>query len=161
MTQGRILVAKRDDTYLMKFLGDVRLTISATIDACIEGMFNDSAFRSVLIDLSSVEGIDSTSLGLLARLAVRCANENKSKPSVVSTNPDITRVIETMGLDDVFHLIESPLEDVAQLQEPANRRSSTEETRLRVLEAHRALMAINEGNRETFAHLVANLEASG
>ena len=161
MTLGRILVAKRDDTYLMKFVGDVRLTISATIDACIEGMFQDEDFEAVLIDLSAVEGVDSTTLGLLARLALRCEDEGKVAPLVVSTNPDITRVIETMGLDDVFRLIDRPLEEIDQLEEAENCPSSTEETRMRVLEAHRTLMSINEGNRETFAHLVANLEASG
>ena len=69
MSTGRILVGNGDGTYLMKLVGDVRLRLGAAVDEFLDRMFQDRGFRSVVVDLSATEGIDSTSLGVLARLS--------------------------------------------------------------------------------------------
>ena len=49
--------------------------------------------------------IDSTALGLIAKTAV-FPTHNGRKPIIVSTNPDITRVLESMGFDRVFLILD-------------------------------------------------------
>ena len=68
---GRILVADHNGVYMLKFVGDVRVTLCATVDDYLHRMFDDREFKSVLVDLSETEGIDSTSLGILAKLSIQ------------------------------------------------------------------------------------------
>ncbi|MDE0008066.1 MAG: STAS domain-containing protein [Gammaproteobacteria bacterium] len=161
MTVGRIFAANRDGAYVMKFVGDVRLNLCIAVDEFLDRMFNDPEFRSVLVDLSTTEGIDSTSLGMLAKLSNRTRESERPTPVLVSTNPDITRLLLTMGFDDVFQIIEEPLEHESQLGELPGAELGAEDLRSRVLEAHRTLMGMNEHNRLEFKDLVATLEASG
>ena len=159
MSTGRILVANGDGTYLLKFVGDVRLSLGAAFDEFLERLFQSDSLRSVLVDLSAAEGIDSTSLGVLARLSIRSQERLGCVPTLVSTRPDITRLLATMGFDDVFHIVKEPLREERQLGEMPKSDLTAVELRRRVLTAHRTLMAMNDDNRERFQDLVATLEA--
>ena len=161
MSGGRIFAANREGAYVMKFVGDVRLNLCAAVDEFLDRMFEDPQFRSVLVDLSRTEGIDSTSLGMLAKLSNRATEWQRVTPVLVSTNPDITRLLLTMGFDDVFRIIEEPLEHESQLGELPKSDVSPDDLRARVLEAHKTLMGLNDANRLEFKDLVATLEASG
>lgn len=160
MTPGRILVANGDGTCLLKLVGDVRLSLGAAFDEYVERLFANSKLRSVLVDLSATDGIDSTSLGVLARLAVRARERLGCIPTLVSTRQDITRILTTMGFDDIFHIVKEPLRDERQLGELPKCEISADELRTRVLAAHRSLMAMNDDNRDQFEELVEALESS-
>ena len=156
---GRILVAHHDGVYLMKFVGDVRVTLCAAVDAFLDTMLSNPQFKSVVVDLSRTTGIDSTSLGILAKLSIRTRERFGFVPTLVSTNSDITRVLNTMGFDDVFHIVEKPIEHKEQFGELHPFDCDEEDMRQRVLDAHRVLMSLNESNREAFQDLVETLEA--
>ena len=156
---GRILVGSHDGVYVMLFEGDVRLTLCTAVEVYLEKMFNDQDFKSVLVDLSRTESIDSTSLGVLAKLSIQADKIFSYTPTLVSTNGDVTRILMSMGFDDVFHIVETPLDHSEQLGELPPLQSDDEEMRQRVLDAHKTLMAMNETNREAFQDLVATLEA--
>ena len=160
MTPGRILVGNGDGTYLLKFVGDVRLSLGAAFDEFLDRLFRDTGLRSVLVDLSQTEAIDSTSLGALARLSVQAQARLGCPPTLVSTRADITRLLTTMGFDDIFHIVHEPLRDTRQLGDLPKSDLAQGELRERVLAAHRHLMALNDGNREEFEDLVATLEAA-
>ncbi len=157
--RGRILVGDHDGVYVLLFEGDVRLTLCTAVDSFLDRMFKDDKFKSVVVDLSRTESIDSTSLGLLAKLSIQADKRFGYRPMLVSTRPDITRILRSMGLDEVFNLVEEPLEHHEQLGELPPCDASQEDVRKRVLEAHRILMSMNESNREAFEDLVATLEA--
>ena len=158
--RGRILVADQDGVYLLKFEGDVRVTLCATIDHFLDDMFSDPTFQSVIIDLSSTEGIDSTALGLLAKLSMQAQRRRNLLPVLVCSNPNILRVLYSMGFEDVFDLRSEFDAGGAGLGALGYDCASEEETRLRVLEAHRTLMALNSTNEARFRDLVATLEAA-
>lgn len=157
--RGRILVGDHKGVYVLMFEGDVRLTLCTAVDSFLDHMFEDSGFRSVVVDLGQTESIDSTSLGLLAKLSIQAWQRFGTRPTLVSTRSDITRVLVTMGLDDVFTLVQEPLCHDEQLGELACRAANEDEMRSRVLEAHRILMDMNETNRAAFQDLVTTLES--
>jgi len=157
---GRILVAHHDGVYLMKFTGDVRVTLCTTVDSFLDSMFRDVLFKSVIVDLSDAECIDSTSLGILAKLSIQAQSRFDYLPVLVSINPDITRLLKSMGFEDVFQIVEDKIENADQLGELPKINSSDEDIRKRVIEAHRILMAMNENNRAAFHDLVETLEAA-
>jgi len=158
---GRILVAQHDGVYLMKFVGDVRVTLCNTVDHYLDQMFRDPKFQSVIVDLSRTDGIDSTSLGILAKLSIQAQERFQFTPTLVSTNPDITRLLDTMGFDDVFNIVQEPIGNDDDLGELAMKETTEEAIRQKVLDAHRILMSLNEHNKVAFQDLVDTLEACG
>ena len=66
MSTGRIQFAEQDGTFVLKFVGEVRLTLCSALDATIERIFTALNFSTIVIDLTETESIDSTTLGLLA-----------------------------------------------------------------------------------------------
>ncbi|MCC5873260.1 MAG: STAS domain-containing protein [Gammaproteobacteria bacterium] len=159
MENGRILVGDHDGIYVLKFTGDVRVTLCATVDSFLRTLLNRDDFRAVIVDLTATDGIDSTSLGLLARLSIETQRRFGFIPTLVSTRPDITRLLTTMGFEDVFHIVEEPLTEVGQLGELPEIEGDEADVRERVLEAHRVLMSLNDRNRENFRDLVMALES--
>jgi len=156
---GRILVGHHGGVYVILFEGDVRLTLCSAVDEYMDKMFRDPEFRSVVVDLSRTESIDSTSLGLLAKLSIQAEKRFNFRPTLISTRRDITRVLFSMGFDDVFNIVEQPLEHRDQLGELPVLEAPEEDVRQRVLDAHRILMSMNDANREAFHDLVATLES--
>ena len=102
MLKGRIIVADQEGTHVIKFLGDVRLTLCPALDQYLDNMFNSRYFKTILIDLTEAEGIDSTTLGMLAKMSIRMKKKMGFVPTLVSINDNITRVLLSMGFDKVF-----------------------------------------------------------
>ncbi|MBU2712458.1 STAS domain-containing protein [Zooshikella harenae] len=161
MTAGKIQFAENEGTYVLKFVGDVRLTLCSTLDTFLDKMFAQPDFKSVIVDLTETEGIDSTSLGLLAKLSIQAKKRLGLVPTVVSTNEDITRILLSMGFDQVFILVREQAHPSQSLQEVPVEECSEESAKQKVLDAHKVLMSLNEKNRQAFKDLVKSLECDG
>lgn len=160
MKQGQILVADKQDVYVLKLVGDVRLTLSTTLEQCIQKMLSAEHYQHVVVDLTEAEGLDSTTLGLLAKLSIQVQKLQHYVPMLVWRSPDIQRVLLSMGFaGTVYHMVDkSELTATAPLEEIEAINSDEEEIRSRVLDAHRVLMSLNEANELTFRDLVCALE---
>jgi len=158
MSQCRVMQADCSGVYILKLVGEVRLNACSTIDKAIEVISESPNFRSLVIDLSETTHLDSTTLGMLAKLGVKAKAKSHFLPSIVSTNPDVTRIIESMGFESVFLISEEPLARESDLAELPQLPLQEEEMRQTVLNAHKVLMDINENNREKFKDLVDALE---
>ena len=159
MNGGKILVAKKKGVYVLKFVGDVRLTLCTALDIFLERMMADPELNAVFIDLSDTEGIDSTSLGFIAKIAIATQKLCNWKPTVISVQPDITRILMSMGFDAVFNIIDTRIDEATSLDELPLVESSEEQIKDKVLEAHKILMGLNDSNKEKFQELVTMLES--
>jgi anti-anti-sigma factor len=158
MQLGRILVAGQGGAFVIKLVGDVRLTLCTTLDEFFDEMLSVENFASVVVDLSDALNVDSTTLGLLAKLAIKAKERFKFVPVILSTNRDITRVLESMGFDRVFSIREEPLLNDEDLGELPVLPCSEDSVKKRVLEAHRILMGLSDSNHAKFRELVSLLE---
>jgi anti-anti-sigma factor len=158
MTTGRIQFAEQDGTFVLKFIGEVRLTLCSALDTTIEHIFTAANFSTIVIDLTQARSIDSTTLGLLAKLSILTRQKVGLLPTVVTTQMDITRLLHSMGFDQVFNIIDQPYENAGALVDLPCQDQSEEVVRRKVLEAHRILMGLNETNRAAFHDLVNALE---
>ncbi|MFT5887241.1 MAG: anti-anti-sigma factor [Zhongshania sp.] len=158
MQPGRILVAGQDGAFVIKLVGDVRLTLCTTLDEFFDEMLSGEGFASVVVDLSDAVNVDSTTLGLLAKLAIKAKDRFQFVPLILSTNPDITRVLSSMGFDRVFRIREEPLLDDEDLGELPVLPCSEDSVKRKVLEAHRTLMGLSDSNHAKFHELVSLLE---
>lgn len=160
MREGRILAAHHDGAYVLRFEGDVRLTLCATIDEYFQKMFDDPDFASVWVDLCSAEGLDSTTLGMLAKLALRIDEKFGFRPVIYCCNPGISRLLKSMGFQRLFELREELCSNPEDIDEIPVVKGSERAVRTKVIEAHRILMGLSEENRARFRDLMAVLEKS-
>jgi anti-anti-sigma factor len=162
MKPGQIFDAFEDGVYVLKLVGDVRLTLSLTLEQCIRKALQQYDTQQVVVDLTEAEGIDSTTLGLLAKLSLLAKEQFGWEPVLVYESADVYRLLESVGfVDQVFHpvrqrdLVKAPLRAVETLE------CDAETLRQQVLEAHRVLMSLNDDNSESFRDLVCALEVNG
>ena len=160
MSQCKVLQADCSGVYILKLVGEVRLNACSTIDTVIELISENSNFRSLVVDLTETIHLDSTTLGMLAKLAVKAKQKSHFLPSIVSTNPDVTRVIESMGFESVFLITNEPVSNEKELAELDQLPLQEEAMRETVLNAHKVLMDINENNCDKFRDLVDALEGN-
>ena len=158
MVSCKILHAVEHGIYILKFTGEVRLNMCSTLDMIIERMRDDSMFITVVIDLTEASVIDSTTLGLLAKIGIFARKADKILPTIVSTNPDITRLVHSMGFDELFIIVERAFSQIEHLDEVPILTATEEEVREKVLVAHKVLMDLNSRNKESFKDLVRVLE---
>lgn len=156
---GRILAGRHDGVYLLKLEGDVRLTLCTAIDRYLSKMLSDEQFKSVLIDMTAASNVDSTTLGLLAKLSIQTQKTHRILPALFCDHPKLLRIMRSMGFEDVFVISTSAPTRAADLAELPMVLATEDETKEQVLEAHRTLMQMNESNRLAFKDLVATLEA--
>ncbi len=158
MQQGRILAASHDGAYVIRLVGDVRLTLCSTIDDYFQHMYEDPNFASVWVDLCEAEGIDSTTLGLLAKLALKIKEKFGFEPAIYSCDPGINRLLKSMAFHRLFDLHEEACRNPENIAEIPTVQGSEESVKNKVIEAHRVLMDISEENRERFKDLMTALE---
>jgi len=155
---GKILYAEQDGIFVLRLEGDVRVTLGPTITTFLDNLVKCSDFNSVIVDLRQATGVDSTALGLLAKISIKCKSTFDAIPTIVSTNEDITRILMSMGFDQVSHLVKELPEGCCNPGEIPEQWVSEDKLREQVLEAHKILMSLNEHNRLEFKDLVEALE---
>jgi len=159
MKAGQILVADHNGVYVIKMVGDVRLTLCISFDQFIDAMFKSESFISVLFDLSEAEAIDSTTLGLMAKISILGQERRGIMPVILASNPSIQRILQTMGFGDIFTIVDK-LDAPVLAEQPLNCINCDEqEVKEKVLEAHKILMGLNANNADTFRNLVNMLES--
>ena len=160
MKPGQILVADHDGVYVIKMVGDIRLTLCVSFDQFIDSMFKNTQFTSVLFDLSEAEAIDSTTLGLMAKISILGQERHGIMPVILSSNPSIQRILQTMGFSDIFVIVDK-LDKPVLAGKPLNCINCDEQqVKEKVIEAHKLLMGLNASNADTFRNLVNMLENS-
>ncbi|MGM0982467.1 MAG: STAS domain-containing protein [Pseudomonadota bacterium] len=157
--EGRIKAAFDSGVFVLKLCGDVRLTLCATLDRQARQLAETPGLETLIIDLRDTTNVDSTALGFLAKVAMAVQGRVTERPTIIADNPDVQRMLDVMGFSRIFTLVETPITETCELCDLPEIPTDVEETRQRVLEAHRILMRLNEHNRQEFQPLVEMLEA--
>lgn len=113
--------------------------------------------RDFLIDLNHISFIDSTNLGILAKIANYANSKSLNKPSIFCSNEDIKIILNSMGFDQYFNIIE----DTLSIEKSMKKLSGEYKPDKRVvLDSHKTLSNMNEENNEKFSNLINQLEKS-
>lgn len=160
MGQGKILISDKADNYLLKLVGDVRLTLSGTLNRYMEILFGKNQVKSIVVDMLDADGVDSTTLGLIAKLGLHSREYYQINVKLFCQNPSIIRTLECMGFDEIIDIFQqSPDEFDAELRNLEEVPTAVDEVRKQVLEAHRLLLKLNPENSAEFTDLINALEA--
>jgi anti-anti-sigma factor len=157
---GQIYYATDGNRAFLKLVGVIRHPLSKRLSLAVGRMFARAKVRGVVVDLQEAEYLDSTCMGLLARVATRCLDLDCERPVIVSVQPEVNRLLRSMGFDRVFVLVENPSAPTAGLADAADLAgiSPRPDPKL-VLDAHRALCEMNEKNRHLFQNVIDQLES--
>ena len=158
MSDCRICAASNDGAHVLKLEGDVRLTMCTALDQYFQSMFAETGFVSVWVDVTEADGLDSTTLGMLAQLAIQTRERFAFRPAIFSTNPSIDRLLDIMGFDQLFERRSECCNTDATIEEIPAVACEEGAVKKQVLAAHRALMAMNDDNADAFKDLVKTLE---
>ncbi|MEN8108224.1 MAG: STAS domain-containing protein [Pseudomonadota bacterium] len=158
MNSGSILHANHEGVVVLRFVGDIRYMLAPALDRFLDGAFSEPGLAGFVIDLTGTDGIDSTCLGILARIAKRMEIHGRPRISIVSNRVEINEVLLSMGLDEVFEIVTSSVPETGNSQELAAGETDDATLARTLLKAHRTLMTLNEHNRELFREVVSTLE---
>ena len=87
MSDCRICAASNDGAHVLKLEGDVRLTMCTALDQYFQSMFAEPGFVSVWVDVTEADGLDSTTLGMLAQLAIQTRERFAFRPAILARTP--------------------------------------------------------------------------
>lgn len=158
MSSGQILHGSHNGVEVLYYRGDIRHTLCVALDDYIQRLLEKPGLRGFVCDLTGAYSIDSTNLGILARLARAMQREGLPKVTLISSQPDIDELLEAVGFGQVFNIVgvaENGGEPLSEIRQTAA--AGAEEGRL-MLQAHRALMELNAENRARFQDVVKAFE---
>lgn len=165
MAQGRIMYARHEDVYVLKFIGGIHygqnwsFDLSKALAGFLDKIFAEKDFEDIVIDLTEATSIDSTNLGLLARIAIFMQEKKGRRPTIVSTNANVSQTLHTVGFRQIFTIVEKPWDTLAADAELPTKGDRDVNVPRMLLVAHRTLSALNDANAERFKDLVETLEA--
>ena len=158
MSNGKILHANHDGIEVLRFVGEIRYMLAPALDRYLDSVFAEPRFAGLVIDLVETDSIDSTNLGILARIAIRMEVRGGPRVSIVSNRMDINEVLLSMGLDEVFEIVARSKTGADNDQELVQEEVDEASMANTLLKAHRTLMSLNEHNQELFREVVSSLE---
>ncbi len=159
MTSGQILHGTHKGVQVLYYRGDVRHTLCIALDRYLQQLLEQPHILGFVVDLTQAYSIDSTNLGILARLARLMQQAQLPKVTLISNQPDITELLEAVGFDNVFNIVEELYPQHAQLTEITPVEAKNGEATVMMLEAHRALMELNAANKVLFRDVVKAFES--
>lgn len=158
MARNSILFAENDGVCFIKFIGSIQYTISSGFDNLVAEIRSSTSIKEAVFDVTETTHIDSTNLGLMARIANSLIEKYNHKPVIICDNADINTIFLSMGFEQAF-LIVKKLEIVQPelFELPAEEQDRADQLRMLTV-AHRTLMDMNKKNHDTFKTIVEMFE---
>ena len=160
MQFGEIYYGKQGSAYILKFVGDIRYTLSCSLDNFLDRLFRQNDFCQITVDLTETTNIDSTNLGLLGKIANLMRSRFNRKPFLISTNDNVNRVLDSMGFEDVFDMCGDCQHCPEAAQRVEDCHASKSQMARIMLDAHTVLCNISEHNRKEFQGVIGALQSS-
>ena len=158
MENGKVLHGSHDGISVLRFVGDIRYTLTPSIDQFVKQLFAEGTPRGFVIDLTETSSIDSTNLGLIAKIANYMRQSAEQQVTIISNRDDINDTLTAMGFERVFNIVKDG-KSLSENGVEVTTAQADKDTMARViLESHRTLMSLSEANKEMFRDVVKALE---
>ena len=134
--------------------------MSCALGDFLNELFAQTDYDDIVVDLTDAHSIDSTSLGLLARIANFSRQHFARKTTLLSTNPDVNQILDNQGFYEIFNIRDTGETISATLRQLAISAPCDKDTLTRIVyEAHRTLSELNPSNQETFKGVLDSLRS--
>jgi anti-anti-sigma factor len=152
---------RTDRLSVLALKGEVRYLVARPLRAFVDEVVVQDGSDTLVIDLHELDLIDSTGLGIIARLGRRMLEKRGRRAIIVGPRPDVAAVLRAAAFDVIFEMVDRfPFEASAPLSPiPLDEPFDTGSGGPVILEAHRDLVALDERNRKTWGTVIDALAA--
>ncbi|MFH7808985.1 MULTISPECIES: anti-anti-sigma factor GigB [unclassified Acinetobacter] len=158
MSTGHVEYASLNGTHIFKLIGEVRAQSCISLDKLLNRIEQQSNVVGAIVDLTQTTFIDSTVLGILAKLGLKLKQIHNIQAVMLSTNSDITTLANSMGLGQVFVILNYCGDPNVCTLELTEEHITHRNMLTTVLDAHKTLMELNQSNQNMFEPLVKQLQ---
>ena len=153
-----------DGTSVLRLTGPIRFVVAQELKRFVDDVLAREDGDGITIDLRAVDVIDSTGLGLIARIGSASLRRRGRRAVLVCPDNDVAVCLRSAAFDELFVMLdEYPYDEDVHLSEislgpPPGGPAEPQLGRI-ILDAHRNLASISERNREAYRDVIAALEA--
>lgn len=158
MEDGKIYYTVIDNICVIKMVGRIAYKISPNFDRFIEKIKNNATVNNFVVDLREAAHIDSTNLGLLAKLNRYSRTKSARPPTVISTQDNINHLLLNIGFAAFFDIVDNMDDIQSTFNKLPHMKDAGEKITNIMLEAHHELANMNETNHELFKDVIKYLE---
>lgn len=158
MSTGHVEYASLNGTHIFKLIGEVRAQSCISLDKLLNKIEQQDNVVGAIVDLTETSFIDSTVLGVLAKLGLKLKQTHKIQAVMLSTNSDITTLANSMGLGQVFVILNYCGDPSVCTRTLVEEHITHQNMLTTVLDAHKTLMKLNQSNQNMFEPLVKQLQ---
>jgi len=158
MKKADILISNKDGVYLIKVDGRATFECAPPLRNFAKEL-EHSSFTRICVDLKSCTGMDSTFMGILAMLGLRAKKIGADMTIYNATELGVS-LLHGLGLKKLFNYANGDMDSLAaqaSTVQPASQEAKQDEKvegAKMVLEAHKTLMSVDEGNVKKFEKVV-------
>lgn len=162
-TAAKLQVCLLPQAVWIKITGRANFTVSVDFKKLVNGL-RASGHRHFVLDLTDCLLMDSTFLGVLARISLDMdaegAADGRRSFELLNANERVSDMLDNLGVLELFGVLCCPpaadvkLEEVALSKTPASKADNSRNC----LEAHRTLMEVCEENKARFKDVAKFLE---
>ena len=156
MQAPRAFYGYLDRSLVLCLKGQIRYVMARALRSYLDELTARSDHDTIIFDLREIEAIDSTAMGMLARVGKKTLKHGR-RSLIVCPLPDVATCLRSAAFDTLFIMEETwPFENEPQLSEvPLERSDLPPEVLGRLmLEAHRELAAMSDANQREFASVI-------
>lgn len=146
---------------IIRLIGDMKYTtVASDFESFIDSLLENESVKDVVVDMRPCTYIDSTDLGILARIAITQVQRKAAKPIIVHEKDSrIVKTIEEIGLGRIFTLKTSLELDEIDFKEIENSEEKNELALAKMMvSAHQNLVDIDEANEKKFSSVIQIME---
>ena len=156
--EGNIKYARVDGVEYIRFTGVIRYSRCAGLESYIDKTFETPDFSDIAIDLENAQMLDSTALGLLAKIAIEFKAISDSKPVIFIRGGELAHILKRVCFDQVFNIVsDTNTTDNMNFVEIDSVPTSEEGVLKCVIDAHRHLAEVSEQNSHYFTDITKAL----
>jgi anti-anti-sigma factor len=144
------------DVHVLRYAGDIRYPLASSVQHFVRDELDGVAIAELVFDLTATRIIDSTNLGLIARIGQEVQARGGEVLIVAPAGP-VREVLSSMGFEQVFPLCER-LPVLPAGEQISEHQDGPEDRARLMLAAHRTLMNLDPANEARFREVAALLE---
>ncbi len=149
--EGAIYSSTVGSVEYIRFVGVIRYSQCAGLESYINHIFESPTFSGLAVDLEQAEMLDSTALGLLARLSIEFKKISSDKPTIFIRTGELAHILKRVCFDQVFNIVSRPENNEGiEYVELASVIQDEKQVLKSVVEAHKSLAQISDENKKYF-----------
>jgi len=158
MERNKIFYAIKNRCLYLKLSGTIRHTSCASLEILIRNGIEQEEIDKFVVDLRPATYLDSTSLGLLARMARHMREKSGDKLILISTNEDVNQILSSVQFGSVADIVDRWKNLPEEFLESEQFTKQIQSHREMIIKSHKELAQINEENRKKFTAVIESLE---